>query len=107
MVRISASSAASRDRTNPLQTAVHRVERRGREGRRTGDQLGDLPFRPGMREALSVKAGAGFRLVRPERTDDGRGGSAQAEDHGLGQDGQAGARAMGSAAFGRASGGFT
>jgi hypothetical protein len=36
-----------------------------------------------MGEALGVEAGAGFRLVRPERTNDGRGGSAQAEDHGF------------------------
>ena len=60
-----------------------------------------------MGEALGMQAGAGLRPVRPKKTDDGWGRSAKAEDHGLDQVLRPAALAMGSAAFGRASGGFT
>ena len=60
-----------------------------------------------MGETLAMQAGAGLRPVRPEKSNDGRGRSAQAEDHQFGRSAQTGALAMGSATFGRASGGFT
>ena len=60
-----------------------------------------------MGEAFGMQARAGVRAVRPQKTNDGRGRSAQAKDLGCGLSAQAGALAMGSVAFGRASGGFT
>ena len=60
-----------------------------------------------MRKAFSMQAGAGVRSVRPEQANDGRGDRLRPKIIGFGQAGQAGARAMGSVAFGRASGGFT
>src|ERR1700722_2428688 len=68
----------------PPQAAAYWIEGRGADRRRTGDERCHLLRRPGMSETFGVQARTGLRPVRPKKTDDRRGRSAQAEDHGFG-----------------------